>query len=174
MSTIWGILDIADRDTTVESVGERSVYEAIGMLVARHNQDMEDAQRVFVEMVTTDHSETYWLPGGGQMQESTRLTRPGAVKPLGSLSVAYDLRDARDQVAWDDITVAYLTLNKLQTALQSIMIRHANWVRFQILRHLFNNTNATFVDELRGSLTIRRLANTDSTTYPPVIGSDTE
>jgi hypothetical protein len=108
------------------------------------------------------------------MQESDRLTRPGAVKPIGSYTVAYDLRDARDQVAWDDITGAYLTLNKLQAALQSVMIRHANWVRFHILKHLFNNTNATFVDEVRGSLTIRRLANSDSTTYPPVIGSDSE
>lgn len=174
MSTIYGILGIQDRDTTVDSVGQRTVYEAVNMLVDRHNADMEAAQSVFVEETITDYQETYWLPGGGKMQESTRLTRPGAVKPIGSYTVAYDLRDARDQVAWDDITGAYLTLNKLQTALRSVMIRHANWVRFQILKHLLNNVNATFVDEIRGSLTIRRLANTDSTTYPPVIASESE
>ena len=37
-----------------------------------------------------------------------------------------------------------------------------------------SGTNGTFIDPLHGSLTVRRLANTDSTLYPPVIGSITE
>lgn len=171
MSTIFGVLGIQDRDTTVDSVGQRTVYEAVTELVNRYTADSEAATRVFVQEETTIYQENYFLPGGGMMQESDRLTRPGAVKPEGYYTVAYDLRDARDQVAWDDISLAYLTLNKLNTALQTVIIRHANWRRFQILKHLLNGTNATFTDEIRGSLTIRRLANTDSTTYAPVIGA---
>lgn len=173
MATIYGILGIEDRDTTVDSVGQRSVYEATQSLLDRHNEDVAAATSIFVEETTTDYQESYWLPGGGMMQQSTRLTRPGAVKPVDSYTVAFDLLDFRDQLAWDDISMAYMTLAKYNMAVQNIAIRHANTVRFQILRHLLNATNATFVDEIRGSLTVRRLANSDSTTYPPVIGSDT-
>lgn len=172
MSTIYGLLGIEDRDTTVDSVGQRAVYEATTEILNRHNADVAAALALFVGETTTDYQESYFLPGGGMMQQSTRLTRPGAVKPLGSYTVAYDLLDFRDQLAWDDVALAYMSLAKYNVALQNITMRHLNTVRFQVLRHLLNPTNATFVDEIRGSLTIRRLANTDSTTYPPVIGSD--
>lgn len=174
MSTIWGVLDIADRHTTVDSVGQRAVYDAVTELVNRHNAELAAAASVFVEAETTDYSETYYLPAGGMLQESTRLTRPAAVKPTGSYSVAYDLRDGRDQMAWDDVAIAYMTLDQMQAALRTVLIRDQNWIRFHILRHLLNKTNTTFVDEVRGSLTIRRLANSDSTSYPPVIGSSSE
>lgn len=172
MTTIYGILGIEDRDTTVDEVGQATIYEATQELLNRHNGDVDAAVAVFVQETTTDYQENYWLPGGGMMQDSTRLTRPGAVKPIDSYTVAFDLRDLRDQLAWDDVALAYLTLAKYNTVIQNIAIRHLNTVRHQVLRHLLNKTNATFVDEIRGSLTIRRLANTDSTTYPPVIGSD--
>jgi hypothetical protein len=173
MATIYGILGIEDRDATVDSVGQRTIYEATEALLNRHNEDVAAATSAFVQETTTDYQENYWLPGGGMMQRSTRLTRPGAVKPIDSYTVAYDLADFRDQLAWDDISMAYMTLAKYNMAVQNIAIRHANTVRFEILRHLLNPTNATFVDEIRGSLTIRRLANSDGTLYPPVLGSDT-
>jgi hypothetical protein len=173
MSTIYGLLGIEDRDTTVDEVGQRTIYEATQELLNRHNADADAATAVFVQETTTDYQENYWLPGGGMMQESTRLTRPGAVKPIGSYTVAFDLLDWRDQLAWDDISMAYMTLAKYNMAVQNIAIRHVNTRRYQILRHLLNPTNATFVDEVRGSLTVRRLANTDGTTFAPVIGSDT-
>ena len=174
MSTIWGVLGIADRHTTVDYVGQRAVYEAVEVLVQRHTAELAAAAEIFIEEETTDHSETYYLPAGGMLQEATRLTRPAAVKPTGSLSVAYDLRDGRDQMAWDDVSLAYMTLNQVQAQLRTVLIRDQNWTRHHILKHLLNKTNATFVDEIRGSLTVRRLANSDSTSYPPVIGSSSE
>lgn len=174
MSTIWGVLQIADRHTTVDSVGQRAVYEAVDVLVQRHTVELAAASSVFIEEETTDHSETYYLPAGGMLQEGTRLTRPAAVKPSGSYSTAYDLRDGRDQMAWDDVSLAYMTLNQLNTALRTVLIRDQNWVRFHILKHLLNKTNATFADEIRGNLTICRLANGDGSLYPPVIGSSSE
>lgn len=174
MSTIWGVLGIADRDTTVDYVGQTSTFEAITELVNRHNQELAAASGVFIEMETTDYQETYYLPAGGMLQESTRLTRPGAVKSTGSYTTAYDLRDGRDQMGWDDVSLAYMTLNQVQAQLRTVLIRDQNWTRHHILKHLLNKTNATFVDEIRGSLTVRRLANSDSTSYPPVIGSSSE
>lgn len=173
MSTIYGLLGIEDRDTTVDNAGQRAVYEATQQILDRHNADVQAALSALVGETTTIYQELYYLPGGGQMQKSTRLTRPGAVKPLGSYTVAYDLEDFRDQLAWDDVALAYMSLAKYNVALQNITMRHLNTVRFEVLRHLLNPTNATFADEIHGNLTVRRLANTDSTTYPPVIGSDT-
>lgn len=174
MSTIWGVLGIADRDTTVDYVGQTSTFEAINELVNRHNVELAAASQVFIEMETTDYQETYYLPAGGMLQEATRLTRPGAVKATGSYTTAYDLRDGRDQMAWDDVSLAYMTLNQVQAQLRTVLIRDQNWTRYHILKHLLNKTNATFVDEIRGSLTVRRLANSDGSLYPPVIGSSSE
>lgn len=174
MSTIYGLLKLTDLDATVDQVGQTDTYEAIAELQARHNADMEDVTRLFVETTTTDWQETYFLPGGGMMQEADRLTRPGAIKGVGKYSVGYDLRDARDQIGGDDITYAYMTIQKLDATIRNVFIRHANWVRFHILRHMFNSTNATFLDEEHGSITVTRLANGDGTLYPPVVGSDSE
>lgn len=174
MTTIYGILGIQDRDTTVDSVGQRTTFDATTELLNRHNEDVNAVSAVFIEETITEYQDNYYLPGGGKMQKSTRLSRPGAVKPLGSYTTAYDLEDWRDQLAWDDISIAYMTLAKYNTAVQNITMRHLNTKRDNIIRHLINNTNDTsYVDEIRGALTIRRLANTDGTTYPPVIGSDT-
>lgn len=174
MATLWGILGIQDRDTTVDQVGQATIFEAIAEATAAHNAEMEQMTSLFVEETTTNHTETYKLPGGGMMQESDELTRPGAIKPVGEYSVAYDLRDARDQVAWDDVSVAYLTLQDLQRTLQTVYVRHANWVRFQIAAHILRNVNDVFPDRVRGQLTIRRLANQDGTLYPSLFAGGQE
>jgi hypothetical protein len=109
------------------------------------------------------------------MQESSRLTRPGAIKAFGRYNVAYPLRDARDQIAGDDITLAYMTLEQLQRSVETVFVRHINWVRFNILKALFNNANDTtwYEEAYDRTLTIRRLANTDGTTYAPVMNAET-
>lgn len=174
-STIYGILGIQDRDTTVDTIGQESIYEGINELLARYNSDMATMAGTFIETDTTNHQESYKTPGGGMMQEADELTTPGAIKLSGEYTVAYDLRDARDQVAADDVTMAYMTLQELQAHITTVTTRHRNWVRHHILRHLLNKTNETFFDSKKGGgagdLTIRRLANTDGTTYAPVIGA---
>lgn len=167
--TVFGILGIQDRDQTVDRLGERTIYEAITEQTEIHNEEVAEMTAMFIEETTTDHTETYKVPGGGMMQESDEITRPGAVKGGAEYSVAYDLRDARDQVAWDDVSIAYLTVRDLQRVMQTIYIRHANWVRYHIMTHLLREVNATFNDRTKGALTIRRLANNDGTIYPPTM-----
>ncbi len=171
MSTIYGLLGIQDRDTTVDSVGQLAIFDAINTIVARQEAETNLATQIFVEDETTNYLERYYLPSGGMMQQATRLTRPGAVKPVNSWDVNYDLLDFRDQVGWDDVSYAYMSVGKLDAVVQGIANRHVNTVRFQILRHLLNKTNDTFVDEIRGSLTIRRLANADGTVFPATLGT---
>jgi hypothetical protein len=173
-NTIWGILGLNDRLVSVSNVGQAQIYDAVNRLAATHSAEIAAASAALIQATTTRYTEYYALPGGGKMQESDRLTRPGAIKPPPSFPVSYDLRDARDQLAWDDISIAYMNLEEVQNAVQTVFIRHMNWVRWQVLKHVFNNTNETFSDETVGAdLTIRRLANADGTEYGPLFGDDT-
>jgi hypothetical protein len=173
-NTIWGILGLPDHNKNVAQVGEPIIYDAVNQLAAAHSNELAEATSLFIQTVTTKHTEYYQMPGGGMMQEADRLSRPGAIKFPGQYPVSYDLRDARDQLAWDDISIAYMDLEEVQTAVRTVFIRHINWVRYHMLRHLFNNTNEAFTDETIGAdLTIRRLANGDGIQYPPMYGQST-
>ncbi len=175
MATIFGVLGLADSDY-VTSVDQRRVFETINQYAAQTEEEINKAFSVFVERDTTDYTATYYLPAGGMMQDSAERTRPGAVKPLGTWDVAFPLRDARDQLAWTDISRAYMTAQKMDAEIRGIATRYLNWRRYHLLRSLLNGTNETWTDPLFGSLTIRRLANGsgDNVLYPPVIGSATE
>jgi hypothetical protein len=173
-TTIWGLLQVSDANTPVQTVGQQLTFEAINRFAARHNTNVGNIIRRFVDDTTTDIETYYETPGGGMMQETNRLSRPGAVKTYGRYNVGFPIRDARDQIAGDDITFAYLTLAQLQRQVTNIFIRHLNWVRFHILRALFNNANETFFDEfLQREITVRRLANTDGTIYAPNLNAET-
>jgi hypothetical protein len=174
MSTIYGALGISDVNTTVNTVGQQLIFDELNTFAARVEADLNLMSSMFVQGDTTDHSETYLLPAGGMMQDANEFTRPGAIKRSGELSVAFPIEDARDQVAASDIAIAYMNGPQLDAHMRSVEMRYANWKRFRILKALFNETNETFADPLRGSLTIRRLANGDGTLYPPVIGATAE
>lgn len=174
MSTLYGMLGISDVDTTVLTIGQNVVWDAIQQLIAMHQADLNKATSLFVSGETTDFKSVARLPLGGRMQESDGKTRPDLVKLSGSYDVSFDLRDYRDGMGWDDVAYAYMTAAQLNAELISEMERDINTVRYQLLSHLLLSSNATFNDDRRGSLTVRRLANADGTTYPPQIGATTE
>lgn len=169
--TVYGVLGIQDANRTINDVGQVVAFTAVQELITRQNESVTDATRVFVGSTTTGVEETYEQPGGGMMQEADRLTRPAAVKGGGRYTVGFPLRDARDQLAGDDITYAYMTLERLNTFVGNIFLRHLNWVRFNILKAFLNNANYTFEDETLSQrlIGVKRFANTDGTIYAPVI-----
>jgi hypothetical protein len=68
--------------------------------------------------------------------------------------------------------MAYMTIQELDAHLDTVMAQDLNTLRWRILTSLFEDDNLTWTDPIWGSLTIRRLANGDGTTYPPVVGSE--
>lgn len=174
-TTLWGLLNLADAQTPVTAVGQRQTFEAIQEFVNRHNATVQRAVRLLVGETTTDIETFFETPGGGMMQESNNLTRPGAIKAYGRYNVGFPIRDARDQIAADDITLAYMTLQQVNRSVQTIFVRHGNWVRYNILKALFNNANDTtwWEEAYNRAITIRRLANQDGTIFPPTISNDT-
>lgn len=175
MATIFGALGLADTDRVFNAtIGQRAIYDLATEYVARYRADQQAAQRVFVEGVTSDHTWRYKLPGSGKMQEAGTQAPAGAVKASGSWDVAFPLKDFRDAVAGDDISMAYMTAAELQRHIDTVISRDANTRRFEILKRLFNNVATTWVDPLWSTLTIQPLANADAVTYPPVLGSESD
>jgi hypothetical protein len=70
--------------------------------------------------------------------------------------------------------MAYMSVADLERHVNTVAIQNVNTVRFEMLKALFNSAQDTFSDELWGSLSIEPLANGDTVTYPPVLGSESE
>jgi hypothetical protein len=77
-------------------------------------------------------------------------------------------------IGWDRETFARMTVGDLERHLSASQVGNNARHLSEQFRALFGNANYTFADDDFGSLTIRRLANADGTTYPPVPGSATE
>lgn len=175
MSGILGALGLSDTDRSfISTVGQRAVFDAAQQLLEQYNVGLTAAMSAFVERQTEDHKLRYKLPGNGRLQRRGVQAQPGAVKAYGSWDVAFPLEDFGAQLAADDVTRAYMTVQEFNRHLDTIFIQDTNTVRFEMLKALFNNTARTFVDVDWGSLTVQPLANGDGTTYPPVEGSETE
>jgi hypothetical protein len=167
MANLFGAWGLQDSDRLFNgTIGQRVIYDESQKYIDLYNR-LAGATRVFVAGRTDKYKERFKLAGGGFMQKRGRNGRPGAVKASGSWDVAYPLLDFGDALAFDDVSMAYMTAAEYTLALQNILNRDANTYRFELLRALFNNSGYTFADELYGNLSVVPLANTDGTLYPP-------
>ncbi len=176
MTGIFGMLNLNDTDRVyVSTVGQSVVYEAAQRYLAEHNAQMMAIESVFIERTTEDHAIRYKLPGSGRLQRRGGQTQSAAVKANAGWDVGLPLEDFGAQVAGDDVTLAYMSIQELQLHLDTVRIQDLNTRRYEMLKALLNNTARTFVDPLWGSITVRPLAlASDSVLYPPVLGSETE
>jgi hypothetical protein len=174
MTTIYGAIGIQDRNATVDSVGQRVVFDTINQFAARQEAELDSAARLFVQEETDLYSEQYYLPGSGMLQAAANLSRPGAVKSIGTWSTGYPIEDGRDQVAVDDIAAAYMNGPQLEAHVRGVFNRYTNWRRFLMLRSLLNKDNESVTDPIHGAITVKRLANGDADEFPPIIGSATQ
>jgi len=175
MSKLAGILNISDTERAfVNTVGQVVVYDAVNQLLADYNAEVVKQTGVFIDRETEKFKMRYLLPGGGKLQRMGRQAPAGAMKRTGYYDVAFPLRQWGVEMAGDRVDMAYMTIAELDAHLDTIMIQDLNTLRWRILTGIFEDTNLTFTDPIHGSLTVRRLANTDGSTYPPVVGVETE
>jgi len=175
MSGIFGHLNVSDSDRVFNStVGQRVIYDAAVEYINRVNSELNSVMSVFVDETTSEYKRRYKLPGGGYLQQRQPDGRFQAVKAYGQWDVAFPLRDYGASLAGNDVDMAYMTVAELDRHINTVVAQNVNTVRFELLKALFNNTQETFVDRDWGSLAIEPLANGDSVTYPPVLGSAAE
>lgn len=179
MSGIFGHLNVADTERVYQAtVGQQVLFDAAMDYVARSNEEIRRIMSIFVERETTNHAQRYMLPSGGYLPRRSSEGGYDAVKASGYWDVAFPLEDFGAKIAGTDVDMAYMSVAELDRHIASIVQRNYNTMRYEALYALMTPTNGTFVDGLWGSLTIRRLANattgSDTTVYPPVIGSVSE
>lgn len=174
MSSLLGILGTADVNTRLLALAPEPIYDAVNQLAARYQRERDEVYRVFVQGQTEAATQSYKLPVGGYMQRLDNHGRPMEERPAGSWDTGFPLETFGTAVGWDYETQAYMTVGDLDNLMQGAMISNANTHRFQILKTLFNETNDTVTDRFAGSITVRKLANGDGSTYPAVLGSTTE
>jgi hypothetical protein len=175
MSSIFGILNLSDVDNAlVSTVGQKVVYDAIQQFMAEQNAALAEAKSFFVSNTTEDFKFRYMLPGGGYLQKRGGQAPSGAVKGYGNWDVSLPLEDFGAQFGGDDITLAYMSLQTLNTHLQTVFVQNINTIRLEIMKALLDNVQYVFPDPVQGNLTVVPLANGDAVIYPPPAGSETE
>lgn len=175
MAGIYGLLNLSDNDRSyVNTLGQDVVFDAANQYLAMANADMMAAYSIFVQEETETFKERYKLPGGGRLQRRGGQAQSAATKAGGQWDVAYPLEDFGAQITGDDVAMAYMRVDELDRHLQTVTIQNINTMRFEMLKALFNNTQRAFVDPIHGSINIEPLANNDSVTYPPVLGSESD
>ncbi|MCK5307171.1 MAG: hypothetical protein KAJ73_01035 [Zetaproteobacteria bacterium] len=175
MSGIFGHLNLSDTDRVFNNTaGQRTIFQAATDYVNASTEVLNRLLGVFVARSTSDHTLRFKLPGNGNLQRRGPDGRFGSVKAIGSWDVAFPLEDFGAMITGNDVDMAYMTVEELDRHIRTVVQQNVNTVRFEVLTALMSRSNGTFIDPLHGSLTIRSLANTDGTVYPPVIGSVTE
>lgn len=175
MAGIFGALSLNDNDRAFSATtGQRVIYDVAAQWIEERNRELNAAMALFVEETTSDHTRRFKLPGGGYLQKRGENGRPAAVKASGSWDVAFPLDDFAAQLAWNDVSMAYMTIAELSNHIMTIVSQNVNTTRFEIMRRLFNNTATVFADPIRGNLTVQPLANGDAVVYPPVLGAVAE
>ena len=172
MATIFGHIGLADTDRVFSStIGQRVIYEAATMHVAKASAELDLALVVFLERSTDEFKLRYKLPGGGYLQRRAEDGRYGAIRPYGGWDVGLPLEDLGAMLTYNDVARAYMSAAELDRHIQEVENANINTVRFEVLKRLFNNVQTTFEDPLHGSILVEPLANGDAVTYPPELGA---
>jgi hypothetical protein len=175
MTTIFSHLGVGDTDRGfISNIGRDVIYDIIMDKVNAETVEIMAVESVFVEELTDKYQERYKLTATGRLQKVRDGAKPARTRVAGYWDVAYPLEGNQDSLAITRVAEAYMTPAEMEKEIDSVIQLDINSRRYEIQRALFNNVNASWTDDNHGDLTLRRLANTDGTLYPPVLGSDTE
>lgn len=173
-TTIAGILQIEDSENTrVNTVGQESVFDAIGEYTRMLNESLNRITGLFVERTTTKHQFKYRLPGNRELQTQGGMARAGEQKFKAEYKVELPIFQFGDAIGGTFIDMAYMTIADVDRQVAEIRLAAQRTLRKEVLKALFDNRNMTYDDLVFGALTIKPLANGESDVFfPPLAGTD--
>lgn len=172
-TTIAGILDIDDSENMyVNEVGQVNVFDAINEYTALLNKNLNLITGLFIEKTTTNVQWTYHLPGNRELQKQGGMARAGEQKFKAKYGVALPIFQYGDALGGDWINMAYMTIADVDRQITEIKLGARRLLRKEVLVTMFNNADLLFDDLKWDALTIRGLANGDTTYYTPLPGFD--
>lgn len=173
MGQLAGILRVEDT-APVAGIAPAEVGDAVNQLLARYVAERNAWQDFLVAGEVTNPKQLYKLGGVDEGQEIGPDGRPLETRPTGQVDVAFPLKRIGWALGWNYETQAYMTVADLERNVAAQQGGNAKRHMREQFRALFGNANYTVTDPRHGSLTVRRLANTDGTTYPPAFNADAE
>lgn len=174
MSSAFAGLLRTSEATPLTSIPQTDATSAINAVLAAYLQERNDAQGLFVDSETTNYTERIALGGYDEGQEIGPDGRPRETYVSGNVDVAFPIKRIGWALGYNIETFARLTVADLDRQVAAKTAGNAKRHMREIFKPILDNTNALFVDEDYGTLTIRRLANGDGTMFPPVSGADAE
>lgn len=133
--------------------------------VAQHNADINALLATFA-VTTTEYTEEIEQHGSARNQPLDENGRSIPIKPSAPYTVAYPIQGSGNAWGANFVTRAQLTVRQLARTLSRMYRGDYVWVRDHVLGALFANASYSFRDPTgKGTLTVRGLANSDSTSY---------
>lgn len=172
MSIFAGILKIEDLDIALADVGQTEIENAISAILAKHQQDRDQTYGMIVETDTTDATSRTRDGGIDEGQSLGPDGRPLETHVGGYYDTGFPLMRIGWALGWNRETFAHMTVADLDREVSAKVSGNARRHAREMRKALMLKTNYTYADELRGNITVRRLANTDGTIFQPLNAED--
>jgi hypothetical protein len=147
------------------------VGTAIDVTLAEHTRQLNALNALFVK-ATTLYKTRYKTPSAARLQPLDDSGRARPILPSGNYDLAFPIQAGGGAWGADYITQVKMTVDEAMRITKTLMDADVRWVRDHLLAALFMNTDWTFSDKEYGDLTVKSLANGDSTNYLVTSGSD--
>jgi hypothetical protein len=158
-------LGLLNPNQTANTSDSGLLISAMEMDRAQHNADIESLMRLFA-FTTNDFQLEVRQSGSSRSQPLDESGRAIPIKPPVPYTVAFPLQASGSAWGANYVTQLQMTNRELASTLATMYRGDYNWVRDQVLGHLYQATSYTHTDITgKGSLTINGLANSDAVVY---------
>lgn len=155
----------------VSTVGVDVVSRAIQASVAEHNRQIDAMLTLFAKR-TTEFKVRYKTPAAARLQPIDENGRARPIKSAGYYDISFPLQMGATAWGANFVSRAKMTVQEANDQTATLIMADIRWVRDHILAALYTNASWSFVDEDKGTLTIKGLANSDTDTYLIQAGAD--
>ncbi len=169
---LYGFHNLKDLfNKRVTEVGVSVVNGAIETTLTEHNRQVDALVSLFATR-TTDFKTRFRSVAAARLQPLDENGRARPIKAAGYYDVALPLQMGGSAWGVDYVTSQKMRLDEVNDTMNTILMADARWMRDHILAALFAYADWNFIDPLKGTLTVKPLANNDSQVYTILSGAD--
>lgn len=165
MSLFAGILRTEDLNVALTKFEPEVISSAITDVLRKFQQERDQTYALIVDSTTTAATAIVREAGYDEGQELGPDGRPLETHVGGKYEIGLPVKRIGWALGWNRETFAHMTVADLDREVAAKTAGNARRHSREMRKALMLKGNYTFVDEIHGSLTVRRLANTDGTMY---------
>ena len=168
----YGFHRLADlRDRKITEIGVQRLNNLVTQSFAEHSRNLDQMMNVFCRR-TTNFKLVYNVAQNARLQMLDEDARARKIKAAARYEVGWPLRHYG--IAWgaNYVTREKMTVQQVQDNVATLQDADVRTLRDAIMIAFFDATGYTFSDDEFGSLSVKGLANGDSTVYNVLTGAD--